>query len=97
MASKGSVAAPLRKHELLQLEQMIQPLTPSAGQNSYVRPDLAASNLGAPLSAGAMNFTAEDHRMLDDSTWDLFLSGTTVGLSQRELMDLAGQLDMYTI
>ncbi|KKY15349.1 putative fungal specific transcription factor [Diplodia seriata] len=83
MIAKGSVAAPLRKRELGQLEDALvavspvcdEPTTPSVGQQEH---QAAIASTVRPA----------------DSGWDLFLENGIVGISPTEMLDLAAQLEV---
>ncbi|KAL1617789.1 hypothetical protein SLS54_007568 [Diplodia seriata] len=83
MIAKGSVAAPLRKRELGQLEDALvavspvcnEPTTPSASHQEH---QAAIASTVRPA----------------DSGWDLFLENGIVGISPTEMLDLAAQLEV---
>lgn len=86
MIAQGSIVAPLRKLELSQLESMMLCMTPK--DNQPLTPSPSAANDHPSLGQGLMNgpLDAEHGWVFDDEGG--------MGLSPRELLDLAEQLDV---
>lgn len=89
---KGSMAAPLRKQELKQLEQILAPLTPKS-TNTPLPP--------VGLSEGAEEleetYDLDQVNVGEEFEWDLLGLNSSVSLPPRELLDLADQLDVESI
>ena len=92
LISKGSVAAPLRRRELSQLEQILAPLTPKS-TNSPLPP--VRFNTGSDENGDVYAIDQVD--VGDGFEWDLLGLNPSVSLPPRELLDLADQLDMESI
>ncbi|KAJ5256899.1 transcriptional regulator family: Fungal Specific TF [Penicillium angulare] len=89
---KGSVAAPLRRRELSQLEQILAPLTPKPA-NDNLPPVL----MNTEVDAHEESYAAEQVDVDDEFEWDLLGLHQSVSLPPQELLDLADQLDMESI
>lgn len=90
LISKGNLAAPLRKRELKQLEQILAPLTPN--------PNDDPSALALQEVSHGEDMNAFDHiEVGDEFEWDLLGLNQSVSLPPRELLDLADQLDIESI
>lgn len=90
ITAKGNLAAPLRRRELEQLEQILAPLTPKFTHSPMevsARQDAQIEDMNAfdQVDAG------------DEFEWDLLGLNPSVSLPPRELLDLADQLDIETI
>ncbi|CAI7676098.1 unnamed protein product [Penicillium pancosmium] len=88
----GNPAAPLRRQELRQLEQILAPLTPKSNP--------------IPLPSMNVNSAAQDDNEFHDLDnvdveeafeWDLLGLNSSVSLPPQELLDLADQLDVESI
>ncbi|OQE22806.1 hypothetical protein PENFLA_c012G09477 [Penicillium flavigenum] len=88
LISKGNLAAPLRRLELRQLEQILAPLTPKLANHNLPQVNLDEGNE-----------IHEDHYGFDheEFEWDLLGLNSSVSLPPRELLDLADQLDVEGI
>lgn len=88
MISKGSVAAPLRKRELGQLEDALVALSPvgdgatTPASSAHSQPPHQEQQPAMPSVRAA------------DSGWELFLENGIVGISPTEMLDLAAQLEV---
>lgn len=89
LISKGNLAAPLRRLELRQLEQILAPLTPTLANHHLPQVNLDESN-----EINEEEPYAFDH---EEFEWDLLGLNSSVSLPPRELLDLADQLDMEGI
>ncbi|KAJ5956284.1 transcriptional regulator family: Fungal Specific TF [Penicillium viridicatum] len=89
LISKGNLAAPLRRLELRQLEQILAPLTPKLANHHLPQVNLDESN-----EINEEEPYAFDH---EEFEWDLLGLNSSVSLPPRELLDLADQLDMEGI
>ncbi|KAH7156619.1 hypothetical protein EDB81DRAFT_787528 [Dactylonectria macrodidyma] len=91
MISKGSLVAPLRKVELSQLEQKLSAFTPVSDQ-----PDLPeiphVEDKGHHQIPEQQEH--EEHMIIDETGWDHFAANAMAGLSPRELLELAEQIDV---
>ncbi|KAL1641015.1 hypothetical protein SLS58_006457 [Diplodia intermedia] len=83
MIAKGSVAAPLRKRELGQLEDALVAVSPVCDEPT-------TPSVGHPEHQAAIASTVRPA----DSGWDLFLENGIVGISPTEMLDLAAQLEV---
>lgn len=88
LIAKGNLAAPLRRLELRQLEQILAPLTPRLTNYS-----LPAASLGDGSDNNEETYTFDQ----DEFEWDMLALNPSVSLPPRELLDLADQLDMDSI
>ncbi|RSL61635.1 hypothetical protein CEP53_005023 [Fusarium sp. AF-6] len=89
LIAKGSLAAPLRKVELEQLEQKLSALTPPS--------DVASPQLPTEVHENQLEHTGAEHvqpHAPDEMGWDLFAANAMAGLTPGELLDLAEQLDV---
>ncbi|RSL90143.1 hypothetical protein CEP52_014679 [Fusarium oligoseptatum] len=89
LIAKGSLAAPLRKVELEQLEQKLSALTPPS--------DVASPQLPAEVHDNQLEHAGAEHvqpHAPDEMGWDLFAANAMAGLTPGELLDLAEQLDV---
>lgn len=86
------MAAPLRRRELSQLEQILAPLTPKS-TNSPLPP--VRFNPGGDENEDVYAIDQVD--VGDGFEWDLLGLNPSVSLPPRELLDLADQLDMESI
>lgn len=86
------MAAPLRKQELKQLEQILAPLTPKPTNTPLPPVDLSegAEELEETYDLDQVNVGEEFE-------WDLLGLNSSVSLPPRELLDLADQLDVESI
>ncbi|KAJ5083451.1 transcriptional regulator family: Fungal Specific TF, partial [Penicillium angulare] len=89
---KGSVAAPLRRRELSQLEQILAPLTPKPA-NDNLPPVL----INTEVDTHGESYATEQVDVGDEFEWDLLGLHQSVSLPPQELLDLADQLDMESI
>jgi proline utilization trans-activator len=85
LIAKGNLAAPLRRLELRQLEQILAPLTPRLTNYS-----LPAASLGDGSDNNEETYTFDQ----DEFEWDMLALNSSVSLPPRELLDLADQLDV---
>lgn len=92
LISKGNLAAPLRKQELKQLEQILAPLTP----NLSTIP-LPPVNYNEAPDEGQEVYDMDHVGVGEEFEWDLLGLNSSVSLPPRELLDLADQLDMESI
>lgn len=88
LIAKGNLAAPLRRLELKQLEQILAPLTPKLANHSLPQANLDEYN---EINEEPYSF---DH---EEFEWDLLGLNSSVSLPPRELLDLADQLDVEGI
>ncbi|KAF4545774.1 Fungal specific transcription factor [Lasiodiplodia theobromae] len=88
MISKGSVAAPLRKWELGQLEDALVALSPVGNE----APTPSASAHTEPQHQEHQTEMSPAHAV--DSGWDTFLENGMIGISPTEMLDLAAQLEV---
>ncbi|KAJ5770190.1 uncharacterized protein N7511_002241 [Penicillium nucicola] len=88
LIAKGNIAAPLRKLELRQLEQILAPLTPRLANHA-----LPAVGLGDGSEHHDESYAFDQ----DEFEWDMLALNSSVSLPPRELLDLADQLDMESI
>ena len=89
LIAKGSLAAPLRKVELEQLEQKLSALTPPS--------DVASPPPPAEVHEPQLEHGVPEHvqpHAPDEMGWDLFAANAMAGLTPGELLDLAEQLDV---
>ncbi|KAH8734461.1 hypothetical protein BGZ61DRAFT_527804 [Ilyonectria robusta] len=91
MISKGSLVAPLRKVELSQLEQKLSSFTPASEVPETQEPSTVEDELQHQVQG---ELEHEDHAIIDETGWDHFAANAMAGLSPRELLDLAEQLDV---
>lgn len=89
---KGNPAAPLRRQELRQLEQILAPLTPKSDPIPLPRIN-ASSN--TQEESGFQDLEQVD--VEEAFEWDLLGLNSSVSLPPRELLDLADQLDVESI
>lgn len=95
LIAKGNLAAPLRKQELKQLEQILAPLTPNPTPNSTADPFPSVDFNAAEESNEVYDL---DHVGVgEEFEWDLLGLNSSVSLPPRELLDLADQLDVESI
>ncbi|KAJ6164769.1 Transcription factor [Penicillium chermesinum] len=88
LIAKGNLAAPLRRRELKQLEQILAPLTPMSTDTPET----------TPLQDTHEEIDAFEHIDVgDEFEWDLLGLNPSVSLPPRELLDLADQLDIESI
>lgn len=92
LISKGNMAAPLRKQELKQLEQILAPLTPNLSTIS-----LPPVNFHEAPDEGEGVYDLEHVGVGEEFEWDLLGLNSSVSLPPRELLDLADQLDVESI
>ncbi|KAJ5560885.1 transcriptional regulator family: Fungal Specific TF [Penicillium sp. DV-2018c] len=85
LIAKGNLAAPLRKLELSQLEQLLAPLTPTAANDS-LPPD--PQHETDEMGENSYSFDQEEFE------WDMLALNSSVSLPPQELWDLADQLDV---
>ncbi|KAJ5497430.1 Transcription factor [Penicillium fimorum] len=88
LISKGNLAAPLRRLELRQLEQILAPITPKLTNHHLPQVNM---NEGNEINEEPYAF---DH---EEFEWDLLGLNSSVTIPPRELLDLADQLDMEGI
>ncbi|KAG7129298.1 Proline utilization trans-activator like protein [Verticillium longisporum] len=86
MISKGSIVAPLRKLELSQLEMVTAVLSPTGNVGGCAKEPMAAAVEHDEQEA------AQTHDEADEAGWDMFMADCMIGLSPREMLDLAEQL-----
>lgn len=92
LISKGNPAAPLRRKELRQLEQILAPLTPKS--NPLPLPSVNVNS----DTQNDNEFHGLDHVDVEEAfEWDLLGLNSSVSLPPRELLDLADQLDVESI
>ncbi|KAJ5674525.1 Transcription factor [Penicillium maclennaniae] len=91
LISKGNLAAPLRKQELKQLEQILAPLTPNLSIS------LPPVNFDEAPDEGEEVYDLDHVGVGDEFEWDLLGLNSSVSLPPRELLDLADQLDVESI
>lgn len=92
LIAKGNLAAPLRKQELKQLEQILAPLTPT----STHRP-LPPVDLDEMTEPNDDSYALDQVHVGEEFEWDLLGLNSSVSLPPRELLDLADQLDVESI
>lgn len=92
LIAKGNLAAPLRRRELSQLEQILAPLTPKP-QNSPLPP----VHFNAPPEEQEEAYAIDQVDVGEEFEWDLLGLNPSVSLPPAELLDLADQLDMERI
>ncbi|KAJ5148094.1 transcriptional regulator family: Fungal Specific TF [Penicillium atrosanguineum] len=92
LISKGNLAAPLRKQELKQLEQILAPLTPNLSTIS-----LPPVNFNGASDEGEGVYDLDHVGVGEEFEWDLLGLNSSVSLPPRELLDLADQLDVESI
>jgi hypothetical protein len=85
LISKGNLAAPLRRLELRQLEQILAPITPKLTNDHLPQVNLHEGN---EINEEPYVF---DH---EEFEWDLLGLNSSVSIPPRELLDLADQLDV---
>ncbi|KAE8144967.1 hypothetical protein BDV25DRAFT_165680 [Aspergillus avenaceus] len=88
---KGSLAAPLRRLELKQLDLMLAPVTPKAGRPL---PPVATDEARIQRDDA---YSLEPVEIGEEIEWDLLALNQPVSLPPRELLDLADQLDVESI
>ncbi|KAJ5647788.1 transcriptional regulator family: Fungal Specific TF [Penicillium lividum] len=93
LIAKGNLAAPLRRRELSQLEQILAPLTPKP-QNSPLPPVHSNANAGQEQDE---TYAMDQVDVDDEFEWDLLGLNPSVSLPPADLLDLADQLDMESI
>lgn len=95
LIAKGNLAAPLRKQELKQLEQILAPLTPNPTPNSTADPfppvDFNEAEEGNEV------YDLDHVGVGEEFEWDLLGLNSSVSLPPEELLDLADQLDVESI
>lgn len=89
LIAKGSLAAPLRKVELEQLEQKLSALTPPSDIASPQPPAEAHED-----QLGQSGTEDVQTHAPDEMGWDLFAANAMAGLTPGELLGLAEQLDV---
>ncbi|CAM1507747.1 Fc.00g045950.m01.CDS01 [Cosmosporella sp. VM-42] len=89
MIAQGSLVAPLRKLELSQLESIMTSMTPQ--DNQPLTPTVSNADQETRVH-DEPNLVPES--LVGESGWDLFVDNNTMGLSPRQLLDLAEQLDV---
>ncbi|KAJ5097998.1 transcriptional regulator family: Fungal Specific TF [Penicillium argentinense] len=92
LESKGNPAAPLRRRELRQLEQILAPLTP----RSDPRP-LPAIDMNGDTEGDENPYDLSHVDVEEAFEWDLLGLNSSVSLPPRELLDLADQLDVESM
>ncbi|KAJ5537241.1 transcriptional regulator family: Fungal Specific TF [Penicillium frequentans] len=92
LIAKGNLAAPLRRRELSQLEQILAPLTPKP-LNSPLPP----VHFNAPPEEQEEAYAIDQVDVGEEFEWDLLGLNPSVSLPPAELLDLADQLDMERI
>lgn len=92
LIAKGNPAAPLRRKELRQLEQILAPLTPRSTSSS-----LQPVNLHRDAQESEDTYGLDPVDVGDGFEWDLLGLNSSVSLPPRELLDLADQLDVESI
>lgn len=92
LAAKGNIAAPLRRQELRQLEQILAPLTPRSTSSP-----LPPRGLPVNMSEGDELHTLGNVDAGEEFEWDLLGLNSSVSLPPQEFLDLADQLDMESI
>jgi hypothetical protein len=88
LIAKGNLAAPLRRLELRQLEQILAPLTPRLTNHA-----LPVASLDEGSENNEESYTFDQ----DEFEWDMLALNSSVSLPPRELLDLADQLDVDNI
>jgi hypothetical protein len=96
LISKGNMAAPLRKRELKQLEQILAPLTPNRTPSATAN-HLPPVHFDEVTDEGDEVYGLENAGVGEEFEWDLLGLNSSVSLPPRELLDLADQLDMESI
>lgn len=91
MISKGSLVAPLRKVELSQLEQKLSSFTPASELPEIQESSTMEDEIQHQVQGEQEH---EDHAIIDETGWYHFAANAMAGLSPRELLDLAEQLDV---
>lgn len=92
LIAKGNLAAPLRKQELGQLEQILAPLTPKTAHSP-----LPPVNLHTQIDGSENAYGLENVDVGEEFEWDLLGLNPSVSLPPRELLDLADQLEVENI
>lgn len=92
LIAKGNPAAPLRRQELRQLEQILAPLTPRSTSSP-----LQPVNLHRDTQDSEDTYGLDAVDVGDGFEWDLLGLNSSVSLPPRELLDLADQLDVESI
>lgn len=92
LIAKGNPAAPLRRQELRQLEQILAPLTPRSTSSP-----LPAVTLHRDTHESEDTYGLDSVDVGDGFEWDLLGLNSSVSLPPRELLDLADQLDVESI
>jgi hypothetical protein len=92
LIAKGNPAAPLRRQELRQLEQILAPLTP---RTTSTPPPPVVLHRDTHESEDTYGLDSVD--VGDGFEWDLLGLNSSVSLPPRELLDLADQLDVESI
>ncbi|CEJ58086.1 hypothetical protein PMG11_06757 [Penicillium brasilianum] len=92
LIAKGNPAAPLRRQELRQLEQILAPLTPRT--TSTPLPPVV---LHRDTHESEDTYGLDSVDVGDGFEWDLLGLNSSVSLPPRELLDLADQLDVESI
>ncbi|KAF3385347.1 Proline utilization trans-activator [Penicillium rolfsii] len=92
LIAKGNPAAPLRRRELRQLEQILAPLTPRSPSSS-----LPPVNLHRDPQETDDTYGLDSVDVGDGFEWDLLGLNPSVSLPPQELLDLANQLDVENI
>ncbi|KPM39399.1 hypothetical protein AK830_g7152 [Neonectria ditissima] len=90
LIAKGSLVAPLRKVELSQLEQKLSAFTPASEILDFSHSSVVEDEMQNHDN------TEQEHgeQIIDETGWDHFAANAMAGLSPRELLDLAEQLDV---
>lgn len=92
LVAKGNLAAPLRRQELRQLEQILTPLTPQSAPSPP-----PPVNMPTDANEGDDAYALEHVEVGEEFEWDLLGLNSSVSLPPQELLDLADQLDMESI
>jgi hypothetical protein len=92
LIAKGNPAAPLRRRELRQLEQILAPLTPRSTSSP-----LPPVNIQRETQESDDTYGLDSVDVGDGFEWDLLGLNSSVSLPPRELLDLADQLDVESI
>ncbi|KAJ5159547.1 transcriptional regulator family: Fungal Specific TF [Penicillium canariense] len=92
LISKGNPAAPLRRRELRQLEQILAPLTPCSTTRSP--PPMDVNQNGEEIGE---TYGLDQVDVGEGFEWDMLGINSSVSLPPRELLDLADQLHVESI
>ncbi|KAF4980670.1 hypothetical protein FZEAL_3338 [Fusarium zealandicum] len=94
LIAKGSLAAPLRKVELDQLEQRLSALTPASVVFTPQLPVDVSCDPQENENEEQIMQQQQQQQVQDETGWDLFAANAMAGLTPGELLDLAEQLDV---